>query len=31
MGLIYDKSKDSYEILGISPAATDEEIKKRYR
>ena len=29
--IIYNKDKDSYQILGLSPLATDEEIKSRYR
>lgn len=29
--IVYNKNKDSYRILGLSPTATDEEIKKRYR
>ena len=29
--IVYDKTKDSYQILGISPTSSDEEIKKRYR
>ncbi|MCI8330979.1 MAG: J domain-containing protein [Bacilli bacterium] len=31
MAIKYDKNKDSYDILGIPPTSTDEEIKKRYR